>query len=216
MYRHAVEDWKNAARQFSKNEVVRYFFNAEKNGMTEVGLRNHWQVLAYRHYSFSPKELSIILHRTARYLEFCKADKQKEKLKEIVRDNLNLWEENALLCIDSFEARNFSSCLWSYATLGIEPSEFFFAAWEQKSLSTLNTFTPQNLANSLWAMTTLGIDPSESFFAAWKDQTLSTLDHFTPQNLCNSLWAISFMDTKSFDCEAIGRELMERLKHVTT
>lgn len=72
------------------------------------------------------------------------------------------------MCIMSLMvfAQGLANCLWSVATLGLEPDESWLCGVldNQQHLATLvtaETLEPQHVSNSMWAIAKIGFYPGE-------------------------------------------------------
>lgn len=104
-----------------------------------------------------------------------------------------------------FSSTALSTTIWSYATLGHEPSaewlELFAEAWldrfddawaerfEGAREGPRDDASPQALENLLWAFATLNYRPSEAWMARFSESAQSKMGEFDAGGLATLLWA---------------------------
>mmetsp|Transcript_10748 Transcript_10748/g.16452 ORF Transcript_10748/g.16452 Transcript_10748/m.16452 type:complete len:596 (-) Transcript_10748:67-1854(-) len=110
----------------------------------------------------------------------------------------------AIARVDSFNSRDISNMLWSYATLGHYPSPKLFDAAAGAIIEKLDEFNSQDISNTLWSYATVGHSSPELFEAA-AEEAIKKINSFKPQAMCNMLWSyatVSHNSPKLFDTVA--------------
>jgi hypothetical protein len=179
-----------------KKQAFYFFLNLpnDQNIPKSTHFEQQWRVLETANYT--PKELSIILHRTATFLKQSRCKKFKNRYTAFLQENIESWAIPATEDIEKFNPQELANSLWAFATLSIEPPPQFLNAWVQKATKDIEKFNSQDLANSLWAFATLGIKPPPQFLNAWVQKATKDIEKFKPQELANSLWAFASLGIK--------------------
>ncbi len=191
-----------------KNELFFYFYNLPKqSGVNTPQFQDAWNRILTM--DLTPKNLSLIMHRTAAAFKTIRHSPQGKSLRLAVDQGKERWERCALSQIGQFNPQNLTNSLWAFATLGVRPSSDFLHMWQAKAAMEMGAFTSQNLANSLWAFATLGVQPSNDVLRQWQTRAAADIDSFTPQSLVNSLWALAALETRHghSDCHAAATML---------
>ena len=85
-------------------------------------------------------------------------------------DILRALDARALVVQGDFNAQDIANTLWSFATLGLQPSEALMAGMMKQAVAVQGDFNAQAIANTLWAFATLGLQPSEEFMAGRSEE----------------------------------------------
>ncbi len=200
-----TQTWGRAAGYLhgsTDKSLFYYFFRGDQRIQNIGDFITHWRALSHA-TDLSAKELAIILYKIATLLKKYNDSALSQNISHFLKKEIDIWEERMIPKLWSSTPKGFSTSLWSYATLAIEPSPDFMQEWQHCTLEKLreenqkhfsdseNDFNPQNLSNILWAFATLQIEPSSDFIEEWQACALKKLSDFNAQNLGNSLWAFA-------------------------
>lgn len=181
----------------SKIQMMHYFFDLEEKGYgSKERFTAMWQGIARQ--ATTPKDLSIILHRTAKYLA-ARPDTW-DQLRPVILNNISAWTSRALMHMgqnttEPFSAWQLSNIAWAFARLDMPLGQEFWRPWRATALAALEAheMNAQDLNNSAWALAKLGMRPDAAFFNAWQEACEVLLHHdlMNVQHRCNSLWAVA-------------------------
>eukprot|EP00547_Thalassionema_nitzschioides_P015383 CAMPEP_0194236776 /NCGR_PEP_ID=MMETSP0158-20130606/3958_1 /TAXON_ID=33649 /ORGANISM="Thalassionema nitzschioides, Strain L26-B" /LENGTH=450 /DNA_ID=CAMNT_0038970623 /DNA_START=593 /DNA_END=1945 /DNA_ORIENTATION=- len=102
----------------------------------------------------------------------------------------------AIARVDSFNSRDISNMLWSYATLGHYPSPKLFDAAAGAIIEKLDEFNSQDISNTLWSYATVG-HPSPKLFDAAAGEAINKIDKFNSQDISTTLWSYATAGVES-------------------
>lgn len=195
-----------------KPKIMHYFHDLEIKGHgSQERFAEMWQDMENR--ILTPKDLSIILHRTAKYLSANQG--VRSLLRPVVMNNLSIWIKKAKEHMgrdtaEPFNAQQLCTTAWAIAKLGLPLGQKFWRPWRATMMDVLQKgeLNGQNASNMIWALAKLDLRPDEEFFKAWQVATVKLLQtgELNAQNNSNTLWALATLGIVP------GEECMQALR----
>mmetsp|Transcript_25687 Transcript_25687/g.38781 ORF Transcript_25687/g.38781 Transcript_25687/m.38781 type:complete len:490 (-) Transcript_25687:63-1532(-) len=115
--------------------------------------------------------------------------KVSSKSNVTIKKDMWMMLKDKAIKIKSFDSRETSLLLWSFAKMNIKASDLFDMIASETILK-LDGFSPQSIANILWSYAKLDYRAPDLFNTAAR-VSVAKIDEFNSQDLSNTLWAFA-------------------------
>lgn len=140
----------------TSNDLYDYFLHLEDRGPIHPHeFEENWRDL--ENHDFSAKEISLILLSTAYAIAKIRDHDLAKTFKEIILQNWDAWEEQALYCINSFNPQDLSTTINAHSLLKIKPSSVFLKQWNSRLNASTGQLKARDYVDVFHSAASLGI-----------------------------------------------------------